>query len=349
MHYLLFPALGRRSEGLGKLYGYWSQDMVIRVGFVGTGGIAQAHFEALLQLSEVQLVAFCDVDPARAERAAQRFGGRAYTDFQTMLHETPMDALYVCVPPHAHEGAEELAAEMGIHLFVEKPVARTLERARAIESTIRRAGILSMVGYHFRYYGATERARERLQGQTPILVKGAWEGGMPGVEWWRHHALSGGQIVEQTTHIFDLARYLVGEIVQVSAYFMHQPTLMPFPGGDVSASGAVALQFANGTVGTITNTCVLEAPGETGLKVYTPSRIVAVSWARMTEWEPNRKEEFFSRDNAYYNEACAFVQAIREKNPALIKADYSEGVRTLAVTLAADESARTGKPVTVLG
>ncbi len=321
--------------------------MAIRIGFVGTGGIAQAHFDALSQIEGVELVAFCDVDPARAERAAARFGGKAYTDYQTMLNETALDALYVCVPPHAHEGAEEMAAEKGIHLFVEKPVARTLERARAIEAAIKKAGVLSMVGYHFRYYGATERARERLQGLPTVLVKGAWEGGMPGVEWWRQHALSGGQIIEQTTHIFDLARYLAGEIVQVHAYFQHAPELMPFSGGDVSASGAVVLQFASGAVGVITNTCVLNAPGETGIKVYTPNRVIEVSWGRMTEWEPNRKEEFYSRDNAYHNEARAFIQAIREKNPALIKADYSEGVRTLAVTLAADESARTGKPVAI--
>lgn len=319
----------------------------IRIGFIGAGGIAQAHFDALSQIEGVQLVAFCDVDRARAERASARFGGKAYTDFQQMLNETPMDALYMCVPPFAHEGAEELAAEKGIHLFVEKPVARTLERARTIENAIKKSGILSMVGYHFRYYGATERARERLQGLTPVLVKGFWEGGMPGVEWWRYHAKSGGQIIEQTTHIFDLARYLVGEVMQVHAYFMHRPELMPFQGGDVSASGAVVLQFANGVVGTVTNTCVLNAPGEVALKVYTPDRVVEISWARMTEWEPNRKEEYFSRDNAYLNETRAFIQAIREKNPDPIKADYSEGVRTLALTLAVDESARSGRPVSL--
>ncbi|MCS7066708.1 MAG: Gfo/Idh/MocA family oxidoreductase, partial [Fimbriimonadales bacterium] len=167
----------------------------VRIGFVGVGGIAQAHLDALSQIEGVTLAAFCDVDASRAETAAARFGGRVYTDYEPMLREQSLDALYVCVPPHAHEGAEERAAERGVHLFVEKPVARTLERARQIEAAIQRAGVLSSVGYHFRYYSATERARERLQGLPIALTIGYWHGGMPGVAWWRQHALSGGQLV----------------------------------------------------------------------------------------------------------------------------------------------------------
>ncbi len=319
--------------------------MAIRIGFVGTGGIANAHFDALSQIDDVELVGFCDIDLARAEAPAGRFGGKAFNDFQKMLNEVPMDALYVCVPPHAHEGAEELAAEKGIHIFVEKPVARTLERAHTIESAIQKAGVLSMVGYHFRYMKTTQQAKEKLQGQTIVMAKGAWDGEMPGVGWWRQHALSGGQIVEQTTHIVDLARYLVGEVEEVFAYFAYQPDLMPHPNGDVSSAGVVNLKFANGAVGVITNTCVLRVPGEVGIRVYTPYLRVDVFHNGLHHYEPNLRTEQSVRENPYLNEARAFIQAIRERNPSLISADYSEGVRSLAISLAADESARTGKPV----
>ncbi len=319
--------------------------MAIRIGFVGTGGIANAHFDALSQVEGVQLVAFCDVDKARAESAAGRSGGQAFDDFKVMLNEVPMDALYVCVPPHAHEGAEELAAEKGIHLFVEKPVARTLERARAIESAIQKSGILSMVGYHFRYMKTTQQAKEKLQGQSVVMAKGAWDGDMPGVSWWRQHTLSGGQIVEQTTHIVDLARYLVGEVEEVFAHFAHHPDLMPHSGGDVSSAGVVNLKFVNGAVGVISNTCVLRVPGEVGIRVYTPHLRVDVFHNASHLYEPNLRVEHSTRENPYLNEARMFVQAIRERNQSLISADYSEGVRSLAISLAADESARTGEPV----
>ena len=106
--------------------------MPIRIGFVGIGWIAGTHMDALSQLEDAQPVAFCDLDSGRAERAAARFGGRAYTDWRAMLDAESLDALYICLPPHAHDGVEIAAAERGIHLFVEKPVARDLDYARRV-------------------------------------------------------------------------------------------------------------------------------------------------------------------------------------------------------------------------
>jgi len=321
--------------------------MPIRIGFVGTGGIANTHFDALSQLPEAQPVAFCDLDSERAERAAARFGGRAYTDWRTMLDAESLDALYICLPPHGHDGVEIEAVQRGIHLFIEKPVARDLDYARRAEEAIQKAGVICSVGYHFRYYGAIERAKERLQGLPVLLVKGAWDGGMPGVPWWRQHALSGGQLVEQTTHIFDLARYLVSEIVEVFTFSQNNPALLHHPDGDVNVADVVCLKFANGAVGVITDTNGLHAPGEVGLKVYTPERVVEVSWGRMVETEANRKEEYHSRDNPYLRESEAFLTAIRTGDRSLIRSDYSDGMRTLAVTLAADAAGRKGSLLTI--
>jgi len=322
--------------------------MPIRIGFVGIGWIAGTHMDALSQLEDAQPVAFCDLDSGRAERAAARFGGRAYTDWRAMLDAESLDALYICLPPHGHDGVEIEAAQRGIHLFIEKPVARDLDYARRVEEAIQKAGIICSVGYHFRYYGATERAKERLQGLPVLMVKGAWDGGMPtSAPWWRTYAHSGGQLVEQTTHIFDLARYLVGEIVEVFTFSQNNPALLHHPDGDVNVADVVCLKFANGAVGVITDTNGLYPPGEAGLKIYTPNRIIEVAWDRLVETEQNRKEEYHSRDNPYLRESEAFLTAIRTGDRSLIRSDYSDGMRTLAVTLAADESGRIGVPVAV--
>jgi hypothetical protein len=98
--------------------------MSTRIGFVGTGGIANTHFDALSQLPDAQPVAFCDIDSERAERAAARFGGRAYTDWRTMLDAESLDALYICLPPHGHDGVEIAAAERG-HTPVRRKARRT--------------------------------------------------------------------------------------------------------------------------------------------------------------------------------------------------------------------------------
>jgi len=128
----------------------------------------------------------------------------------------------------------------------------------------------------------------------------------------------------------------------VFTYSHHNPALLHHPDGDIAVADVVCLKFENGAVGVITNTNGLHAPGEVGLKVYTPERVVEVSWGRMVETEANRKEEYFSRDNPYLRESEAFLTAIRTGDRSLIRSDYSDGVRTLAATLAADKAGRTG-------
>ncbi|MEM0011140.1 MAG: Gfo/Idh/MocA family oxidoreductase, partial [Candidatus Bathyarchaeia archaeon] len=180
--------------------------MKVKVGFLGCGGIAHAHMERLAKMDDVEMVAFCDVVKERAEGSAQRYGGRAYTDHHSMLENEELQALFVALPPFAHTDGEIIAAEKGIHLFIEKPIALTLEKAKEIDSAIKKNGVIASVGYHFRYMDTVEEAKQFVEGKTIGMVLGYWIGGFPGVYWWRKMDMSGGQIVEQTTHIFDLAR-----------------------------------------------------------------------------------------------------------------------------------------------
>ena len=93
-----------------------------RIGFIGVGGIAQEHLKNLRQIEGARVVAVCDVNPEPAERVAGEWGARPYADFRTMLDDEQLDALYVCVPPFAHQGQELLAVERGIPFLVEKPI-----------------------------------------------------------------------------------------------------------------------------------------------------------------------------------------------------------------------------------
>jgi myo-inositol 2-dehydrogenase/D-chiro-inositol 1-dehydrogenase len=92
----------------------------------------------------------------------------------------------------------------------------------------------------------------------------------------------------------------------------------------VNVADVVCLKFANGAVGVITDTNGLIRLAKSGLKIYTPDRIVEVSWGRMVETEQNRKEEYYSRDNPYLRESEAFLTAIRTGDRSLIRSDYSD-------------------------
>lgn len=319
--------------------------MPVRVGFVGAGGIANAHMNALQIVDDVQIVAVADVDQDRAESAAGRFVARAYPDCTDMLDSERLDALYVCVPPFAHEMQELSAAERGIHLFVEKPVAVTMEKARQVRDAVLRNKIVSAVGYHWRYQSNTDRARDILRNRRVAMVMGYWMGGFPGVSWWRRMDLSGGQMVEQTTHIFDLARYLCGEIVEVYAAYANRCS-RGIDRFDISDVGTATLKFADGMVGTISNTTLLSTPHTVGLHLVAPDLVLEIH-GDLKVIEPGHTEIFTGGVNAMLEENRAFIEAVRSGDASGIRSTYEDATRTLAVTLACNESARTGAPVRV--
>ena len=189
--------------------------MSVRLGFIGSGGIANHHMHTLAQIENATLVAFCDVLIDKAQATATRYDGTAYTNYVEMFDREQLDAVYICVPPFAHGDPETEALKRGLPCFIEKPVATSLAQATTTLNAIKAANLITAVGYHWRYMDIVARAKACLGNQSVGFAIGSWIGGMPTVPWWRVMAESGGQIVEQTTHIFDLTRYLLGNVTQV--------------------------------------------------------------------------------------------------------------------------------------
>jgi predicted dehydrogenase len=318
---------------------------MLKIGFSGCGWINQTHMGYLSKLDGVALAAFHDLEEAKSKAAAERYGGRAYSDGERMLEEADLDALYIAVPPAAH-GIEITAARKGIHLFIEKPAAVCMETAREISTAIEKAGVICSVGYHFRYMEASRRAKELLAGRKAGMALGCWIGGMPTVDWWRRKALSGGQAVEQTTHIFDLARWLAGEIEEVSAYHATR-ALQEVPGFDVWDVGAVNLKFENGAIGAIHSTCLIEQDFRLGLDVICKDFALQLEGNRLRLSQPSGKEEIVFQNDPYLEEDRVFVEAVKSGRRDGILSPYDDAVKTLAVTLAANRSAEEGRPVKV--
>src|SRR5690606_6613279 len=210
-------------------------------------------------------VAMSDVDLERAKQAADEFGGRAFDDYNRMLDEVEMDACFICVPPFAHGDPERAVIERGIHMLVEEPIALQMELALELEEKAAQAGIITSVGYQWRYQQSVATAKEKW-GDRPIgMMLGYWIGGMPGVWWWRQMETSGGQAVEQTTHIFDLARYFGGEVKEVYAAHAQRFLHKEVENFDVDDVGTVILKFESGAIANISSSCI--APFRVGLDV----------------------------------------------------------------------------------
>jgi predicted dehydrogenase len=190
----------------------------VRVGMVGAGAVAARHVRTLLAMDGVEVAAVADPALDRAKELADQAGAAAYPNHMELLDGERLDAVYICVPPFAH-GAPELAViDAGLPLFVEKPVAIDQETAAAIAARLERRPLVTCTGYHWRWLDIFDRAAELLADRPARLVQCFWLDKVPPPRWWLRRDGSGGQVIEQTTHVLDTARGLAGEVTEVHAF-----------------------------------------------------------------------------------------------------------------------------------
>jgi len=257
-----------------------------------------------------------------------------------------MDAMYVAVPPFAHEGQEQAAAEKGIHLFVEKPVAVDLETAYSVHDAIKRAGVIATAGFQDRYQDIVKRLKTLLKKNKPGLIMGFWVGGMPGVGWWRVKGQSGGQAVEQTIHTFDMARNLFGEVAKVHCTWS-KGLMTDVDNYSVEDATCVNLQFESGLCGTIFSGCFLKGYGKVGLDIWCPTmRIEYAGRSSLTISEVGQEPVTHSVGNDFLKEIDkTFIKAVTKQDQSLLRTSYTDACRSLAIPLAANESIETGQAV----
>jgi len=157
---------------------------------------------------------------------------------------------------------------------------------------------------------------------------------------------SGGQMHEQTTHIIDFARYLAGDIDEVFAAYALR-ALRDVQSLDVPDVGTVTLKFKSGAVGTISNTCMLGGYGTAGVEVICRDLFCRLEGDSLLVVRKGEKKEFKGDADVRLKQNEAFMNAIVSGDRSGIRSTYADAVKSLAVSLAANESADTGSPVKV--
>jgi predicted dehydrogenase len=315
----------------------------VRLGFIGAGGIAERHLGVLGRFEDVVIVALADPDVERARAVAARCGAHAYAGHAQMLDTVALDAVFICVPPFAHGAPERAAIAHNLPFFVEKPVSLTLPVAEEIAREIEKRGLITGVGYHWRYMDTVEEARVLLADRPPHLLSGYWLASTPPPRWWWRRDGSGGQMVEQTTHVLDLARHLAGDITQVFGLAAHAHRT-DFPDFDVPAASTASLAFASGAIGNVGSTCLLRWGHRIGLHVFCDSLAIELSehdlMVDVGAGRPVRRAE----GDPVWRQDRDFIDAVRgERN--LIRCPYHEALETHRVALAIEQSVATRQPV----
>lgn len=323
--------------------------MALKVAFIGAGGIAGAHMPNVDDRDETRISAICDINEERAREAAQTYEATPYTDYEEMLEAEQIDAAYVCLPPAAHGRIELDLVEHGIPFCVEKPVNLDLETAVRVAKAVEDADLVTSVGYQVRYAPQVEHAADFLSTHPVSLVEGWFVGGVPPASWWTRKEISGGQAVEQTTHIFDLARALAGDVEEVCAYGSTGANT-DFENYDIEDATVALLKFESGAVGHICSACVLNDGGSphVGLRFDGRDYTVELTYGslKIESGEDSREEDHSGVLGPAMRELDhTFLSAAESGDGSAVRCDYPCGLRSAALCIAVNASMKGGGPV----
>ncbi|MFW5789090.1 MAG: Gfo/Idh/MocA family protein [Spirochaetota bacterium] len=328
----------------------------VRVGILGCGFIGGTHAKALAKVDGVEITALCDSERGKAEALARRLaddpsapvsgaGPSIHTRFGEMI-AGDVDAVFVCLPPFAHDGEVEQAAAAGKHVFIEKPIALTTDAAGRMVDAAEAAGIVTQVGYMMRFSPAIERIRSLIEDGTagrPTLYQATYNCNALHAPWWRERAKSGGQIFEQAIHLYDLALHFLGEPATVSAAMAnlcHQDV----ENYSIEDTSSAVIQFTNGAIGNL-NASNCAVPGEWNHAfTLVCERMVATlrngSELELvfTGGEEVRRETATFDDDVFVAEDAAFIDSVRAGRPSPVPMSVGRaGVRLVeAATRAAE-------------
>ncbi len=203
----------------------WSDSSALSLGVLGVGNIGMVHLKSALAMPDVEVAAAADAVPENRTRAERAGVSRTYDDYATLLESEDLDAAVVALPPFLHAEAVRRAAEFGVDVFVEKPLARSTEEADELLDAAREAGIVVGVDHTLRYqpdmegvkaayddgrvghvpYASITRLNDGPLGRPPVTnAPPSWP--------LDPDAAGGGSLLELGVHCFDVLEWLFGDL-----------------------------------------------------------------------------------------------------------------------------------------
>ncbi|NLC44448.1 MAG: Gfo/Idh/MocA family oxidoreductase [Clostridiales bacterium] len=348
-----------------------------KLAMIGCGGIGGYHLSHFLEFNDIKLAGFCDLILERAEGFVEKAGsGKAFTDYKEMYDEIQPDMVFICIPPTQHGEIEFETIRRGIPFFVEKPVALDLDLARKIRDEAKKAGLITASGFQCRYSNLVEPNVKFIKDKEIVFVDCTRMGGVPMVDWWRNKDTSGGQIVEQTIHQFDIIRYVFDEPEMVFTMgtrgFVNE--IEDYNTDDLSTT---VVRFRNGALAAISTGCYATSGDSFESKIVFSARdsraeLRILSDLKLFGYEDENEvtadeesEGFVVKGDGgmgasnvegivYKQDGDAgilcdrtFIDAVITGDASKIRSPYEDAIRSLEFTLACNKSMETGLPVKI--
>jgi len=325
----------------------------IGVAFLGVGRIGRTHIQTLAGIGNARIVVVADPDLAAAERGRDiARAGRATADPYEAIGDPDVEVVVITTPTSTHASLIEAALRAGKAIWSEKPIALDLAETDRVVTLWREAKLPVQLGFMRRFDPGYVRAKELIEagelGRIEQFRATSRDTYPPSVDFIRN---SGGSFLDMCVHDFDLARFLVGEIEEVSAWGDVLADERFREGGDIDTA-VTMLRFRNGALGVVEMSrhsawgydIRTEVAGALGKVVVEAPHKTQLTFSRRFGFEGDHYESFPDRfEVAYRLELEAFFRTLAEGGTPAPGPD--EALETLRVSLAAKRSWLEGRPI----
>lgn len=326
----------------------------LKFAIAGLGRIGKIHLDNLLQMNNVKVVAAMDPIEDSQDYARRKGIANVTATYEAMLVSTDIDVVVICSPTETHADYVETAANMGKHIFCEKPLDLSLERVLQVLDVVENTGIKLMIGFNRRFDKEFKKVNalvsEGAIGKHHLVKITSRDPGAPPVSYIEK---SGGLFLDMTIHDFDMARYIVGkEVVEVYAKGAVLIDSAIGEAGDIDTA-VVTLTYEDGTMAIIDNSREAAYGYDQRIEVFGSKGMVRSEnnlhdshqlFTSLGSQSSLPLHFFLERyAEAYKTEMIDYVRSL--ENNTLVPANGNDGLQSLKIGLAAIKSLQENKPI----
>jgi predicted dehydrogenase/threonine dehydrogenase-like Zn-dependent dehydrogenase len=310
------------------------------LGIIGAGNFTKAVIAPMLSKLNANVKYIASARGLSGTIVAKKFKiSNSTTDYKDILKDPEVDAVLITTQHNAHASQVAEALEAGKHVFVEKPLALTMEEIKDIETVYAKAGKTLTVGFNRRFSPFIQDAKKQLgDNQMPINVIANMNAGFIPPEVWVHDMkVGGGRIIGEACHLIDLITFLTGSLVTSVVMNAMGPDAM-----ENTDNASILLKYENGSQGIINYF-------SNGSKAYSKERVEIYSQNRTMIIDNFRKAKYYgfkssgmskSQDKGHSNQFRQFIENLKTGGPAIIP--FYEIINTSKAAIAAVESLKRG-------
>jgi predicted dehydrogenase len=326
----------------------------VKVVIVGCGSIGRRHAKNLLSLGHA--VAAVDINNEYRKWVEENLKVKTYDNFEAAIRTEEPIAAFVCTPPSNHIVIAQQAVDVGLHVFIEKPLSHSLQGIDQLVQKARKKDLKIAVGYNLRFSKGIMKLKELLGSGTigkPLYARIIARQYLPDWRPWQNYKSSytakkslGGGIILDGSHEIDYARWLLGDVSKVTCVAKKISSLEV----ETEDTADIIYEFKNGAVANIhldfvrrDYKRVCELVGEKGSLEFIFGE--SVTWI---DGETKERKIFDVREDhneTYMRETNDFLEAIEKKREPLVTAE--EGKKSLILALEAKKAAEEERTIVI--